>query len=78
MMEFLCEDAFRGSLTPLCEIDCSLDSDNDGIPDVDDNCPDNCNSDQWDADGDEIGDVCDDTPGCGGCGQDLCEHECGV
>jgi hypothetical protein len=37
----------------------ALDSDGDGIPDPDDNCPSDENSDQADADGDEIGDVCD-------------------
>ena len=29
-----------------------------------------------DADEDEIGDVCDETPGCGGCGEIACELEC--
>ena len=29
-----------------------------------------------DADNDDIGDVCDDTPGCGGCGGVSCEQEC--
>ena len=29
---------------------------------------------QLDVDGDSIGDVCDPTPGCGGCGQPACEH----
>lgn len=36
------------------------DSDNDGIPDDQDNCPDDHNPDQADFDGDGKGDVCDD------------------
>jgi hypothetical protein len=52
------------------------DSDGDSIPDDVDICPDTCNSQQLDADEDDIGDVCDDTPGCGGCGQPDCETEC--
>jgi C1A family cysteine protease len=36
------------------------DSDNDGIPDAQDNCPDDPNQGQQDTDGDGIGDVCDD------------------
>jgi hypothetical protein len=47
---------------------------NDGIEDTEDNCPLSCNELQLDADGDGIGDVCDDTPGCGGCGQPACEQ----
>ena len=54
----------------------SPDADNDGIPDAEDNCPANCNSQQLDADGDGIGDVCDTTPGCGGCSDVECEQEC--
>ncbi len=41
-----------------------------------DNCPDNCNTQQLDADADGLGDVCDPNPGCGGCGDDFCEEEC--
>ena len=52
------------------------DSDGDSIPDDVDICPDNCNSQQLDADSDGIGDLCDDNPGCGGCGQPDCEPEC--
>lgn len=36
------------------------DDDNDGVLDVDDNCPVTANADQADNDGDGIGDVCDD------------------
>jgi hypothetical protein len=52
------------------------DTDSDGIPDSSDNCPENCNAQQLDADTDDIGDVCDETPGCGGCGETVCEQEC--
>ena len=59
-----------------CETGCSIDIDLDGIPATIDNCPDNCNTQQTDADSDGIGDVCDDNPGCGGCGQPDCESKC--
>ena len=52
------------------------DTDGDGIPDNVDNCPTNCNSQQLDADGDKIGDVCDTDPGCGGCSGIQCEQQC--
>lgn len=38
------------------------DSDKDGIPDVDDNCPKKHNPGQEDADEDRIGDICDNCP----------------
>jgi|GEM_PF-2734671 len=68
-----------------CVIGCSVnghclknqeDADGDGIGDVCDNCPNNCNVQQLDADGDGIGDVCDADPGCGGCSGIQCEQEC--
>jgi hypothetical protein len=62
-----------------CETGCSIDIDLDGIPATIDNCPDNCNTQQTDADSDGIGDVCDDPgdDGCVRCGSGtLCEVEC--
>jgi phosphotransferase system IIB component len=56
---------------PSCEVLCDLDA--DGILNITDNCPNTCNTQQLDADGDTAGDVCDDTPGCGGCGETACE-----
>ncbi len=38
-----------------------IDTDGDGIPDIDDNCPVDPNPDQADTDGDGIGDACDTT-----------------
>ncbi len=55
-----------GSGTPI-------DADGDGIDDYVDNCPNNYNPQQLDADTDGTGDVCDPSPGCGGCGQTACE-----
>jgi DMSO/TMAO reductase YedYZ molybdopterin-dependent catalytic subunit len=52
------------------------DPDSDGLGNVCDNCPYNCNVNQLDADTDSIGDVCDLSPGCGGCGLPDCEQEC--
>ena len=53
-----------------------FDSDGDDVPDYQDNCPNDCNTEQLDADSDTIGDVCDSTPGCGGCSGVQCEQEC--
>ncbi len=39
--------------------ECDMDDDNDGIPDLQDNCPNNYNPDQSDYDNNGIGDVCD-------------------
>ena len=40
----------------------SGDTDDDGIPDTEDNCPDGYNPNQEDADSDGVGDVCEDEP----------------
>ncbi|MBN2108791.1 MAG: thrombospondin type 3 repeat-containing protein [Deltaproteobacteria bacterium] len=53
-----------------------VDADTDGIADSVDNCPSVCNAQQLDADNDGVGDVCDTEPGCGGCGQPVCEAVC--
>ena len=60
-----CDIALGCVVTPL------LDTDNDGICDVVDNCPSAANADQSDLDGDGLGDVCDpcvnninNLPGC--------------
>ncbi len=56
----------NASYNPGCDwfhfdiIHAGTDSDGDGIPDDDDNCPDDYNPDQEDTDGDGIGDACDD------------------
>lgn len=42
-----------------CLNTCQLDTDGDGIANVDDNCPNNSNSSQADSDGDGVGNVCD-------------------
>jgi len=41
----------------------AFDSDGDGVPDGDDNCPEVPNPDQRDTDGDGVGDECDPDPG---------------
>jgi hypothetical protein len=58
------------------DVVCGPDSDNDGLPDSDDNCPAIVNPAQLDCDGDGIGDVCDpdyvDTDGDGF--GDVCDN----
>lgn len=59
------------------------DTDGDGVPDVEDNCPVDANPDQEDADEDGLGDVCDDCPfdpdndldGDGVCGDVDCQPD---
>lgn len=47
------------SLLLMGQINCSEDSDHDGVADSEDNCPENPNPFQTDADGDGVGDACD-------------------
>jgi hypothetical protein len=48
-----------GGESVLLDLIVGDDSDGDGIPDADDNCPDDTNNDQTDTDGDGLGDACD-------------------
>ncbi len=48
-------------ITTVCEVTID-DSDGDGIPDIEDNCPDVANPSQDDMDGDGVGDACDQCP----------------
>ena len=59
-----------------CDRQCGPDSDGDGKADTGDNCPAKYNPDQLDADRDGSGDCCDTQPGCGGCGQPVCDMRC--
>ena len=68
-----CEQACSTITTTTTSIP---DTDSDGILDNVDNCPNNCNTQQLDADVDGTGDVCDSEPGCGGCNQPACEQQC--
>ena len=52
------EDSNHNYIGDACEGD--KDTDQDGIPDEQDNCPNVPNSDQLDSDDDDIGDACDD------------------
>jgi hypothetical protein len=54
-------------------VTCQKDTDNDKVCDAIDNCPRDANQKQLDADNDGRGDVCDSTPGCGGCSLPPCD-----
>ena len=56
-------------------INCVVDSDNDGIPDDQDNCPNNANANQADVDNDGIGDVCDNQDNRDSDGDGIQNHE---
>jgi hypothetical protein len=47
------------SITVTIEVDKTIDTDGDGVPNYIDNCPSKPNTDQADDDNDKIGDVCD-------------------
>ena len=54
-------DFAHGDLDLALDAGLALDTDQDGIADIDDNCPSDANADQADGDGDGVGDVCDST-----------------
>ena len=65
---------------PNCELDpVCADTDGDGVPDSEDNCPDVSNPGQEDADSPEdgIGDACDDGDADGDGFSDRIETQCG-
>jgi len=55
-------DACNGDILDTATVIVSLDTDGDGIPDDEDNCPDIANPDQVDSDSDGTGDMCDICP----------------
>ncbi len=56
---------YAADLCPLIADAGPEDTDNDGIPDTDDNCPDDANPDQEDSDDNGTGDACEEpTIGC--------------
>ena len=59
---------------------CDEDSDNDGIPDTEDNCPIVANPGQEDADGDSDGDACEDDYDGDGVmnADDVCPYNDGI
>ncbi len=56
-------NAFSGNIDHLhFTVNDVVDTDGDGVPDDEDNCPDDFNPDQLDTDGDGLGDACDPCP----------------
>jgi hypothetical protein len=55
-------DGFNNNFLYVLTPDLPLDSDNDGVVNASDNCPQVANANQADADQDSIGDVCDNCP----------------
>jgi hypothetical protein len=58
-----CDDGLGNGTDGCCTLSCTLvsDTDGDGVCNQDDNCPNDANANQDDLDGDDIGDVCDDS-----------------
>jgi len=71
-----CPDEVSTCETATCPGDAGAgtDADGDGIPDDEDNCPNDSNADQVDYDGDMIGDICD--PDADNDGWDAADGDC--
>ena len=71
-----CHNHTQGNRRQIVGLERDFDQNSKHITGTMDNCESLLNFHQLDADNDGVGDLCDDTPGCGGCGQPACETEC--
>jgi hypothetical protein len=73
----LCEQQCASTSSSTSSTTIIPDTDGDGVLDNIDNCPTICNPQQLDANGNDIGDLCDQNPDCGGgCTEPQCEPLC--
>jgi Ca2+-binding RTX toxin-like protein len=67
------DDVTGDGVGEACEV--PGDSDQDGVPNATDNCPNHFNPTQADSDGDGIGDICDNCPAVGNPNQADSDHD---